>query len=61
MNEVSQAEWNEAAKEELRLVHYDIALMNYNEAWYAFVYCPENEDARRRDTLDKMRSIWFAT
>jgi len=45
--------------EDVRKAIYDRTLMNYNEAYYRWVFCPESEKKRAKDILDKYRHIWF--
>lgn len=45
--------------ESVRKAHEDMALMDYNEAYYRWVFCPESEKDRVKDILDKYRHIWF--
>jgi hypothetical protein len=46
--------------EDIRKAHYDIALMNYNEAYYKWLFGPEKDKEHNSLILAKMRSIWFA-
>lgn len=47
--------------EDVRKAQYDIALMNYNEAYYRWVFGPEKDEKHNALVLAKMRHIWLSS
>ena len=50
----------EDADELVRLAQNDIALCNYNEAYYRWVFGPEKDKKENHEKLAKMRHIYFS-
>lgn len=50
----------EDVEELVRLAQYDIALGNYNEAYYRWVFGPEKNEKENHEKLAKMRHIYFS-
>ena len=46
--------------EDVRKALYDVALMNYNEAYYKWLFGPEKDEDYNALVLAKMRGIWLA-